>query len=66
MLPNSYFGGHTPENTPKLAGVIKHLETPDNIYYEGEGTYGFEVVDGKWKKVYEAPVTGGEYDNSGF
>ena len=66
MLPNSYFGGHTPENTPKLAGVIKHLETPDNIYYEGEGTYGFEVVDGKWKKVYEAPVTGGEYDHSGF
>ena len=66
MLPNSYFGAHTPENTPKLAGVIKHLEKPDNIYYEGEGTYGFIVHDGKWECVYEAPIIGGEYDHSGF
>ncbi len=66
MLPNSFFGAHTSDNTPKLAGVIKHLEKPENIYYEGEGTYGFIVHDGKWECVYEAPITGGEYDNSGF
>ncbi len=66
MLPNSFFGGHTPENTPKLADVLAHLSTPDNIYYEGEATYGFAVVDGVWKKVEEYPLIGGEYDNSGY
>lgn len=66
MLPNSYFGGHTPENTPKLAGVIKHLSGEDNIYYEGEATDGFAVVDGEWKRVSSEPVVGGEYDGSGF
>lgn len=66
MLPNSYFGGHTPENTPKLAGVIKHLSSEDNIYYEGEATDGFEVIDGKWQHVSSEPVVGGEYDGSGY
>ncbi len=66
MLPNSYFGGHTPENTPKLADVLAHLSGEDNIYYEGEATCGFAVIDGKWKMVSEEPVVGGEYDGSGF
>ena len=64
MLPNSYFGGHTPENTPKLEGVLKHLSPRDNIYYEGEGTYGFEPAENGWRLTYSAPVIGGEYDGA--
>ena len=33
MLPNSYFGGHTPENLPKLAEVLCHLSSPECITY---------------------------------
>ena len=65
LLPNSYYGGHTPENTPKLATVLKYVEN-DQIYYEGEGTVGIAVVDGKFTVVYEAPVIGTVYDHSGM
>ncbi|MBQ8288426.1 MAG: hypothetical protein IJX76_06610 [Clostridia bacterium] len=65
LMPNSYFGSHTPENLPKLATVLQYVEN-DQIYYEGEGTVGFAVVDGKFQVVYEAPVVGGEYDFSGI
>ncbi len=65
LLPNSYFGGHTPENTPKLETVLKYVEN-DQIYYEGEGTVGLAVVDGKFQVIYEAPVIGKEYDHSGM
>ncbi|MBQ8383522.1 MAG: hypothetical protein IJX47_09990 [Clostridia bacterium] len=65
LMPNSYFGSHTPENLPKLATVLKYVEN-DQIYYEGEQTVGLAVVDGKLTVVYEAPVVGGEYDFSGM
>lgn len=65
LMPNSYYGSHTPENLPKLATVLKYVEN-DQIYYEGEGTVGLAVVDGRFRVVYEAPVVGGEYDFSGM
>ncbi len=65
LMPNSYFGCHTPENTPKLATILQYVEN-DQIYYEGYATYGFVVENGKFIKVYEAPVIGGEYDFSGI
>lgn len=61
MLPNSYFGGHTPENTPKLADVIGHLASPENIYYE-EKTTVFRFEDGKYTVLYEEDLIGGEWD----
>lgn len=65
FMPNSYFGSHTPENLPKLATILKYIEN-DQIYYEGSGTVGLSVVDGKFAVVYEAPLVGGEYDFSGI
>lgn len=50
FMPNSYFGSHTPENTPKLADVIAHLSSSENIWYEEYTTAirpsknGFEVT----------------------
>ena len=63
LMPNSYFGSHTPENLPKLATVLEYVKD-EQIYYEGSATYGFAVVDGKLTAVFEAPVIGGEYDFS--
>ncbi len=65
MLPNSYFGSHTPENLPKLAEVICHLESPDCISYS-DTTSGFRFEHGKFKKFLTLPRIGGEYDFSGF
>lgn len=65
MLPNSYFGGHTPENLPKLAQVLCHLASPDCITYS-DVTSGFHFKDGKYEKFLEEPCTGGEYDFSGY
>lgn len=65
FMPNSYFGSHTPENQPKLETILKYVEN-DQIYYEGAGTVGLAVVDGKFQVVYDAPVVGGEYDFSGI
>lgn len=65
LMPNSYFGSHTPENLPKLETILKYMEN-DQIYYEGSGTVGLAVVDGKLTVVYEADLVGGEYDFSGI
>jgi hypothetical protein len=61
MLPNSYFGGHTPENTPKLADVIEHLEKPENIRYE-EKTTVFTFENGEYKVIGEEDLIGGKWD----
>lgn len=65
LLPNSYFGAHTPENTPKLNSILQYVQN-GQIYYEGEATYGFEVVDGRLQCTHTSPVIGGEYDGSGI
>lgn len=66
FLPNSYYGAHTPgDNEPKLRTILAHVKN-DQIYYEGEGTYGLQVQDDGFVCVYEAPVVGGEYDGSGI
>jgi hypothetical protein len=65
MLPNSYFGGHTPENTPKLESVLTFVEN-GQIYYEGEGTNGFLVDQDHLTCFYSAPVVGTVYDGSGY
>ena len=65
LMPNSYFGSHTPENLPKLETILKYMEN-DQIYYEGSGTVGLAVVDDKLTVVYEAELIGGEYDFSGI
>lgn len=65
LMPNSYFGSHTPENLPKLATILRFVED-GQIYYEGEGTVGLAVIDGRFKAVRKAPVIGGEYDFSGI
>ena len=65
LMPNSEFACHTADNLPKLQSMLKYVEN-DQIYYEGSGTYGFAVVDGQLKLIYEAPVIGGAYDGSGI
>lgn len=61
MLPNSYYGGHTAENTDKLAEVVNCLSSPDNIWYE-EQTTGFRFEDGKYQVILEEPCVGEEHD----
>ncbi len=65
LMPNSYYGSHTPDNTPKLESVLAYVEN-GQIYYEGAGTVGLAVRDGAFRVIYEAPVVGGEYDGSGI
>lgn len=65
MLPNSYFGAHTPENLAKLDGVLKHVKE-NQIYYEGQETYGFAVTESGWKQIERVPLVGGVYDGSGY
>ena len=65
MMPNSYYACHREENLPKLGILLPFVEN-DQIYYESDGTVGFAVVDGQWKKIFEAPLIGGEYDFSGI
>ena len=65
MMPNSYYACHREENLPKLGILLPFVEN-DQIYYESDGTVGFAVVDGEWKKIFEAPLIGGEYDFSGI
>lgn len=65
MLPNSYFAGHTPENLPKLADVIKRLSDENNIWYS-ERTTGFEFIGRDYVKVIDEDLIGREYDGSGF
>jgi len=61
MLPNSYFGAHTPENTPKLADIINHLASPENIWYE-EKTTVFSFIDGKYTVIGEEELIGDMWD----
>jgi len=61
LMPNSYFGSHTPENTPKLADVISHLASEENIWYE-EKTTAFRFEEGKFTVLYEEDCIGGEWD----
>lgn len=65
ILPNSYFGAHTPENVPKLATILNYVKD-NQIYYEGEGTDGFIATESGWKHIEHFPVIGEEYDNSGY
>lgn len=65
LVPNSYANANSKENAPKLKDVTD-FTGKDNVYYEGEGTYGFQIVDNQWKLVYETEVIGGPYDGSGF
>ena len=61
MLPNSYFGGHTPENEPKRREVEACLRDPGNIWYEDRTTV-FRFEDGEYKVVRELDRVGGEHD----
>ena len=65
LMPHNYYGPHAPENLLKLGGVLNYVED-GQIYYEGEGTDGFQVTDGKFTHVYHADVVGREYDHSGI
>jgi hypothetical protein len=65
MLPNSYFGGHTPENLSKLADVEACLKSPDCIWYE-EKTTGFVFENGGYKVILEEDRVGGEHDGIGL
>jgi len=65
MLPNSYFAGHRYDNIGKLAGVLKYVKN-DQIYYEGSGTDAFAADTDGWKQIEHFPLTGGEYDYSGY
>ncbi|MBO5126111.1 MAG: hypothetical protein J6D10_00915, partial [Clostridia bacterium] len=65
MLPNSYFGGHTPENLSKLADVEACLKSPDCIWYE-EKTTGFVFDHGEYRVILEEDRVGGEHDGIGL
>ena len=66
VMPNSYFGAHTPENLGKLAGVLKWLKDDEQIYYEGQGTDGFIAAENGFAHVEHLSLIGGPYDGSGF
>ena len=55
LMPNSRAACERRDNARKLASILKHVKN-DQIYYETEGTYGFAVVDGEFKKIYEEPT----------
>lgn len=63
MMPNSYFGCHTPENLPKLATLMQFVKN-GQIYYEGSETTAFEAGENGFVKVGEYPLVGGPYDFS--
>lgn len=65
LVPNSRSNATSSTNLPKLADVIK-FTGEENVYYEGDGTYGFNLTDDGWELVYEAAVVGGPYDGSGM
>ena len=65
LIPNSYANAHSSVNLPKIKILIDTCGE-DNIYYEGNGTCGFTVVDGKWTLTYEKDLIGEPYDGSGF
>ena len=65
LVPNSRSNANSGDNRPKLQPVIDSAGAR-NIYYEGNGTDGFSIVDGEWALVYEAKVIGGAYDGSGL
>ena len=65
FMPNSYYGSHRPENLPKLAKVLEHVEN-DQIYYESGNTVGLAVVDGKMSVIFDESAFAEEYDFSGF
>ncbi|MBE6724138.1 MAG: hypothetical protein E7576_02910 [Ruminococcaceae bacterium] len=63
MLPNSVFGGHTPENDPKRREVEAVLADPANLWYEDKTTV-FRFEDGQYKVVRELDRVGGEHDGT--
>ena len=65
LVPNSYGGAHQPENVAKLEGALKYMKD-GQIWYEGGGTDGFITTETGWKHVAHYPLTGGEYDGSGY
>ena len=65
LVPNSKTNAQSSENLPKIQPVIDSAGA-DNVYYEGSGTYGFAVVEGEWKLVYEKKLVSSRYDGSGF
>ena len=65
LVPNSYGGAHQPENVAKLEGALKYMKD-GQIWYEGGGTDGFIATETGWKHVVHYPLTGGEYDGSGY
>lgn len=65
LVPNSYSNATSSGNLPKIQVLIDHCGS-ENVYYEGNGTYGFTVVGGHWALTYEGKLIGGEYDGSGF
>lgn len=63
MLPNSYYGGHTVENLPKLKDVETRLASKDYLWYEDKTT-GFRFEDGKYCVILEKERVGGEHDGT--
>ena len=55
LMPNSRPACERSDNARKLASILRHVKN-DQIYYETEGTYGFAVVDGEFRKIYEEPT----------
>ena len=65
IVPNNYGGAHQPENAPKLAAVLKHIED-GKIWYEGGGTDGLIPTEEGWVLAEHYDLVGGEYDFSGY
>ena len=65
LVPNSYGGAHQPENWQKLLTPEKYLKD-GQIYYEGAGTDVLTPTREGWKLTAHYPLTGGEYDFSGY
>lgn len=65
VVPNSFGGAHQPENEPKLAAVLKHIEE-GKIWYEGGGTDALIPTKEGWALSEHHDLIGGEYDFSGY
>lgn len=66
LCPNSYQNAHASEQRAQNLAQVTAFTGENNVYYSGNGTYGFAVVDGEFALVYSKELIGGPYDGSGM
>lgn len=66
LMPQSPTGCIVNSSRKAILDSLKKYASDEDIYYASLGTYGFEVVGGKFEQVYFAECVGGEYTGWGW